>query len=130
MKFMESFLANRPKIDSGAGGAPDAVGSESISPYGMAGGLEAEGAFGMGFASPGGGFRSLRDALLENGSVVEPGKTGSLPLASKGDPREAPGTTIHEGSEPTVELVMDGDRIAKVVVTCACCRKIELDCTY
>ena len=33
-------------------------------------------------------------------------------------------------TEPTVELITNNGRIEKVVVTCSCSRRIELDCTY
>jgi hypothetical protein len=35
-----------------------------------------------------------------------------------------------EAAEPSVELITHEGRIEKVIVTCSCCRTIELECTY
>jgi hypothetical protein len=69
-----------------------------------------------------GGFQSLKSALLEAGSVVDP--------ADAHAPRRGSGAQGGAAEEPTVEVITHEGRIEKVVVTCACCRKIELECTY
>ncbi len=34
------------------------------------------------------------------------------------------------GRAPVVECVREGDRIARIVVTCACGERVEIDCLY
>ena len=50
------------------------------------------------------------------------------------NPAGAAGAGAHgahdHSAEPTVELITNNGRIEKVVVTCSCSRRIELDCTY
>ncbi|MCX6977127.1 MAG: hypothetical protein NTX04_04130 [Verrucomicrobia bacterium] len=50
-----------------------------------------------------------------------------------------PFTTRHTQSEPEVkvladraqiDLIHEDDKVQKIVITCICCRQIELDCTY
>lgn len=31
---------------------------------------------------------------------------------------------------PQIELVRNGGRIERIIVTCSCCNRIELDCRY
>ncbi len=129
---MESFLANRPKL-------PGMDGFDSLDPAeGLAFGDATSGGsenFLAGLPQTG-GFQSLKAALLEAGSVVDPadadraqrskearGVAGHLPHAV-GEGHE----THH--AEPTVELIKNNGRIEKVIVTCSCSKKIELDCVY
>ena len=123
MKFMESFLANRPKVT-----APESqIGESPLDEMPYRDVLDVDDGFGGGL-SRSGGFQSLRSALLEAGSVVVP---GSEPTIQHSHHRvsDLPQETI-EQQEPTVELVQSNGRIEKVIVTCSCCRRIELDCTY
>lgn len=120
MKFMESFLANRPKVaapESHAGLPP----IEEV-PYRDL--LDGDDSFGGGL-SRSGGFQSLRSALLEAGSVVQPKSEHSERIGVPDGSGE--GKTLEA---PTVELVTNAGRIEKVIVTCTCCRRIELDCSY
>jgi hypothetical protein len=32
--------------------------------------------------------------------------------------------------EPQVEIVEDGGKVRRIVVTCTCCEKIEIECEY
>lgn len=126
---MDSYLANRSKL-------PASEHLESLDPTeGMAFGSPLEGvddSFMAGLPQTG-GFQSLKSALLEAGSVVNPAdinRASRQKEASSAVGALAP----HEGhdhlAEPTVELVTHNGRIEKVIVTCSCSRRIELDCTY
>jgi hypothetical protein len=120
MKFMESFLANRPK--AGAAESDGVLPPIEEVPYRDL--LDGDDTFGGGVSRTG-GFQSLRSALLEAGNVVEP-RNEITP-----DPPAVEGHSIPEALEsPTVEVVTNAGRIDKIVVTCTCCRRIELDCTY
>lgn len=77
-------------------------------------------AFGGGFGQ-GAGFQSLRDALLEVGSVVDP---GDIPKGHAGQDGHA-----HRG-EPSVEAITNNGRVEKIVVTCSCGEKVEIECCY
>ena len=35
-----------------------------------------------------------------------------------------------EGSNAQVEVVKEGDKVVRVVVTCACGERVEIDCLY
>ena len=50
-----------------------------------------------------------------------------------GQARKRPGsgpeiTEVPAG--PTVEVVKEGDKVARLIVTCSCGQKIEVDCIY
>ena len=122
---MDSYLANRPKVTPS-----DEM--ESLDPTeGMAFREPMEGvdSFMSGLPRTG-GFQSLKSALLEAGSVMDAAdvrRANRHKDASAG----AGGHGDHDHSvEPTVELITNNGRIEKVVVTCSCSRRIELDCTY
>jgi hypothetical protein len=48
------------------------------------------------------------------------GAPGRLPSASESERREA----------PQVELVEEEGKVRRIVVTCTCCEKIEIECEY
>jgi hypothetical protein len=120
---MDSYLANRPKL-------PPSEHMESLDPSeGLAFRDPMEGMDNfMANLPQTGGFQSLRSALLEAGSVVdvsEVNRRKEAAVVNQGQHGE------HEHlSEPTVELITQNGRIEKVIVTCSCSRRIELDCTY
>ena len=35
-----------------------------------------------------------------------------------------------EGDEPKIELVNHKGRVERIVITCSCCKQIELECEY
>jgi hypothetical protein len=37
---------------------------------------------------------------------------------------------VKEGSGPSVEAVKQGDKIVRLIVTCSCGERIEIDCLY
>lgn len=131
MKFMESFLANRPKV-----GAPESDPSAPALDDAAYSGLLGGDVGGFGDELPqSGGFQSLRTALLEAGSVVSARHRDQQHHSSsvEGASKETQSDLGSEGvvhQEPTVELITNEGRIEKVIVTCSCCRRIELDCTY
>ena len=115
---MDSYLSNRPKVDPSAGfdaGMP-ADGLAFRDP------MEGHDAF-MASLPQTGGFQSLKSALMEAGSVVDATQM-HRPIHGK--------SAFSEGQtgEPSVELITHEGRIEKVIVTCSCCRTIELECTY
>lgn len=124
---MDSYLANRSKM-----AAQEHL--ETLDPTeGMAFGNSMEGvddSFMSGLPRTG-GFQSLKSALLEAGSVVDAADVGR---AGRHKDAAAGASAPHEGhehlAEPTVELITHNGRIEKVVVTCSCSRRIELDCSY
>ena len=70
-----------------------------------------------------GGFQSLKSALLEAGSIVDP---ADAHRSQRAKDAAAEG----HAAEPSVEVITHEGRIEKVIVTCSCCRTIELECTY
>lgn len=36
----------------------------------------------------------------------------------------------HAGAAPAVEIIKEGDKIVRLVVTCTCGERIEIDCVY
>jgi len=124
---MDSYLANRPKI-------PGSDQLESMDPTeGMAfrDPIEGVDSFMSGLPRTG-GFQSLKSALLEAGSVMDAAdvhRANRQKDASAGGGAGVHGDHDHS-VEPTVELITNNGRIEKVVVTCSCSRRIELDCTY
>ena len=55
----------------------------------------------------------------------------SAPGISPARKRPASGPEIVEVSAaPTVEVVKEGDKIVRLMVTCGCGQKIEVDCLY
>ena len=49
-------------------------------------------------------------------------------LARPATPPNAEGASSVGGA--TVELVKEGDKVARLIVTCACGERIEIDCIY
>ena len=43
----------------------------------------------------------------------------------------APAGTVRPANEgPSVEVVKEGDKVVRILVTCACGEKVEVDCLY
>ena len=115
---MDSYLSNRPKVDPSVGfdAGMQADGLAFRDP------MDGHDAF-MSNLPQTGGFQSLKSALLEAGSVMNASDL-HRPHQTKGALGEG------QAAEPSVELITHEGRIEKVIVTCSCCRTIELDCTY
>jgi hypothetical protein len=61
---------------------------------------------------------------------VPPGLAASGPARSA---RSAEATRKQEGcatGEPQVEVVKEGDRVVRLIVTCSCGERVELECLY
>jgi len=57
----------------------------------------------------------------------------SVVSIAQGRPRPAPATgpaLTEVDAVPTVEVVKEGDKVARLIVTCSCGQKIEVDCIY
>lgn len=57
----------------------------------------------------------------------------SAPLAAPSAPhvfpqRNAPSAAPHSG--PQVEVVKQGDKVTRLIITCSCGERIEVDCLY
>lgn len=118
MKFMESFLATRSKLPASEQGA-------EIPGVTVNGGLSLEESTdSVTGVDRVGGFQSLKSALQGSRNVA--GKHHSVALAVEVGGSTPPAAQV----EPSVELIRNGDRVEKVIVTCSCCRRIELDCSY
>ena len=71
-----------------------------------------------------------------------PVKSLSLPVATEGLARAAGGTCSAvkatpgapasggQRSAPHVETVKQGDKVVRIIVTCACGERVEIDCLY
>jgi len=53
---------------------------------------------------------------------------GAFALAGASAP--AGGHASHNGESPRIECVREGDRITRLVITCGCGERIEIDCLY
>ena len=42
----------------------------------------------------------------------------------------APAASLEHAAGANVEVVKEGDKVARLIVTCACGEKIEIDCIY
>jgi len=115
---MDSYLANRPKID------PVNPYDSAVSVDGLAFGEPMGGDHFMAGLPKSGGFQSLKSALVEAGSVVDPSQMHVRQLRGKDGGKDA------QLAEPSVEVITHEGRIEKVIVTCSCCRTIELECSY
>lgn len=52
----------------------------------------------------------------------------SVPKATRTS--EATRKAAGSGNEPNVEVVKEGDRVVRLVVTCVCGEKVEIECLY
>jgi hypothetical protein len=70
-------------------------------------------------------------SFLADRAVVPPAPTAApkpSPLAPLGPSR--PARPHPAAAAPTVELVKDGAKVVRIVVTCKCGERMELDCLY
>ena len=57
--------------------------------------------------------------------------TAALGIVLNGAKSRAHGAGTADGAEPSrVECIRQGDKITRLVITCACGERIELDCLY
>ena len=65
---------------------------------------------------------------LVSAQPVIPGKGSAL--AGPGAGGAASAEHPHPGHAPTVECVRQGDKVVRLVVTCSCGERIEIECLY
>jgi hypothetical protein len=73
-------------------------------------------------------FLHGRKSLTVPALHVAPGPAGVPPRSCASSRTPVAGTDGVPSA--SVEVVKEGDRIARLVVTCACGEKIEIDCIY
>jgi hypothetical protein len=66
------------------------------------------------------GFHSLFTVLGNPSPAAAPAERTTAAAAEHHAP----------GNVPQIEVVQEGGRVTKIIVTCKCCERIELDCTY
>lgn len=54
-------------------------------------------------------------------------RPAARPAPARGAPHDAPPVHAHAS---TVECVREGDRVSRIIVTCGCGERIEIDCLY
>jgi len=82
------------------------------------------------------------NSLLENRPLAT-GRTAGFATAPKAEtafrplfspaakPAPAGGAGAEVGQdEPNIELVQNGGKVERIIVTCTCCKRIELKCEY
>jgi hypothetical protein len=60
---------------------------------------------------------------------VPPGLAAAAP-ARNSRTQEAPRKDGCAAGEPQVEVVKEGDRVVRLIVTCTCGERVELECLY
>lgn len=71
----------------------------------------------------GGAFQSFCNAAGGSGSVEEP-KVVEVPWTA------TPDATCEGKAPPQVSLVMEGERVVKILVNCSCGQSVALACEY
>ncbi|MDB6093999.1 MAG: hypothetical protein JWM32_1561 [Verrucomicrobia bacterium] len=56
--------------------------------------------------------------------------TAGAGLARACEASLSPGANLSAGNNASVEVVKQGDKVARLVVTCSCGERIEIDCIY
>lgn len=62
--------------------------------------------------------------------ALRPPVTHAHPLAPKCDARPNTAAATPGASSAHVEVVKEGDKVVRVVVTCVCGEKVEIECLY
>lgn len=53
-----------------------------------------------------------------------------VPVAQKGHLHEAPAQPGHQGAKAHVEIVKEGDKVVRILVTCTCGERVDIECLY
>ncbi len=72
---------------------------------------------------------SAAPALMRGSSEFQPltpSRIGQLTAPAAGGSAAAP----ERLEAPQVEIIEDGGKVRRIVVTCTCCEKIEIECEY
>jgi hypothetical protein len=67
------------------------------------------------------GKRTVEMAALRNP------QTSALPAGVAGS---VPGPVLPAGATPHIDIVKQGDKIVRIVVTCTCGERTEIECLY
>ena len=54
-------------------------------------------------------------------------------MSATASPSQRPAATAHAhsgGGDPTVEVVKEGDKVVRLIVTCTCGERVEIECLY
>lgn len=71
-------------------------------------------------------FLSGKKNLALSAAKLSGGATPAAPLQSVLDPsREG-----HDTPTPTIEAVKEGDKVVRLVITCGCGERMEVECIY
>jgi len=73
---------------------------------------------------------STPPALARGSSDFQPMNPARFGQLGAPEPESAPGEAAPRLDAPLVEVIEDGGRVRRIVVTCRCCEKIEIDCEY
>jgi len=72
-------------------------------------------------------FLSDRPRIPTPGSPVPPPAFATVETPANAAPRPP----VHVNHPPaTVECIREGDRIARIIVTCSCGERVEIECLY
>jgi len=79
-------------------------------------------------------FLENRPLVGCKGAVISQPVPGFQPMLSPNAPmmpraEAAPDDAGREGS-PQIELIENGGKLERIIVTCTCCNRIELQCQY
>jgi hypothetical protein len=82
-------------------------------------------------------FLENRPIVAQRGTVIPPPKAepGFQPLFAPGavqsqHAHQAPASQTQQEAEPRIELIQSGGKVERIIVTCTCCNRIELQCQY
>lgn len=54
----------------------------------------------------------------------------TAPAVTPGSDGSAAGTVLPAGAAPHIDIVKQGDKIMRIVVTCTCGERTEIECLY
>lgn len=75
------------------------------------------------------GRPSAGNSALKPTSGVSHSFSGMQAIGSAGRSESHDGSSAH-GHEPQVECIKQGDKVVRLVITCTCGERIEVDCLY
>lgn len=61
---------------------------------------------------------------------LRPLSTASAAIPSTGGARPHAAAPGHAMTQPTVEVVKEGDKVVRLVVVCSCGERVEIECLY
>jgi len=67
---------------------------------------------------------------LEVSALRPPTGAGGVPGANPSDPRGPLSVATPGASSAHVEIIKEGGKVTRLVVTCVCGERVEIDCLY